>query len=211
MFPAIPFSFPGIDKDVDRLGDQLELLLESAGWSPAPAIAILNLACGRADETGILMARAAVAVKDRFYLGIDLRAPEIAEARRRWLPSARPGDDMDFRCGDASRTDRMSLLPEFDLIFIRHQNFWSDVPVWTRLFCNAISKLKADGLLVITSYFDREHELASACLHQLGMKRISELRHFASRALDDAPGKSVDRWLAAFRKAGQAEFQGRAQ
>ena len=201
MQPAIPFSYPGIDGDLRRLSSQLDLLLRSADWSPGTAVAILNLACGRADETGVLLAAAAPVATRRSYLGIDLRPVEIAEARHRWIPAAAPGDEIDFRCGDASRTDRMRLLPAADLVFIRHQNFWSDVGVWTRLFRHAIDQLKPDGLFLITSYFDREHELANACLVQLGLRKTVELAHPGSRPLEDAPGKSVDRRLAAFRKA----------
>ncbi|MCU0794387.1 MAG: class I SAM-dependent methyltransferase [Akkermansiaceae bacterium] len=201
MRPALPFSYPGIAGDIDRLASQLRLLLDAAEWSAPDSVAILNLACGRADETGVLLSTAAPLAGRRFYLGIDLRAPEIAEAKRRWMATVSTGDEINFRCGDASRTDRMASLPAFDLIFIRHQNFWSDVPVWTRLYRNAIERMKDHGTLIITSYFDREHELASACLGQLGLHRVSEIRHFASRELPDAPGKSVDRWLAAFRKA----------
>lgn len=198
MRPAIPFSYPGIDGDVDRLGKLIALGLRGADWRPPESPAVLNLACGRADETGVLLQNLAPFSTRLFYLGIDLRPPEIEEAKRRWLPTRLPGHDMEFRAGDASRTDRMTLLPPFDFIFIRHQNFWSDPEVWTRLYQNALSRLKPSGLLMITSYFDREHELATACLRQLRAERIIHLPHPDSRALKDAPGKSVDRHLSAF-------------
>jgi SAM-dependent methyltransferase len=199
MRPAIPFSFPGIGEDVARLGRLLALGLRTADWAAPPAPAVLNLACGRADETGVLLRALGPAAGPRFYLGIDLRGPEIAEARRRW--PAGPDRQLEFRTGDASRTERMRQLPPFDLVFVRHQNFWHDVPVWTRLYRNALAGLKPGGLLAITSYFDREHELATACLRQLGARRVADLPHPASRPLDDAPGKSVDRRLGLFRPA----------
>jgi hypothetical protein len=198
MRPAIPFSYPGIDGDIDRLGKLLALALRSADWQTPESPAILNLACGRADETGVLIQHLAPFAGRLFYLGIDLRPPEIQEARSRWLPSQLPGHDLEFRAGDASQTDRIRLLPSFDFIFIRHQNFWSDPEIWTRLYRNSLSKLKPSGMLMITSYFDREHELATACLQQLRAKRIVHLPHPSSRALTDAPGKSVDRHLSAF-------------
>lgn len=198
MRPAIPFSYPGIDGDIDRLGKLLALALRGADWQTPESPAILNLACGRADETGVLIQHLAPFTARLFYLGVDLRPPEIQEARSRWLPNQRPGHDLEFRAGDASRTDRMTQLPAFDFIFIRHQNFWSDPEIWTRLYRNALSKLKPTGILMITSYFDREHELATACLQQLRAERIIHLPHPSSRALKDAPGKSVDRHLSAF-------------
>lgn len=197
MRPVTPFSFPGIEQDVRRLSSLLALGLRTASWNPPARPAILNLACGRADETGVLLEQLNPNSGPVFYLGIDLRGPEIDEARRRW--PADPHRAIDFRTGDASRTDRMRQLPAFDLVFIRHQNFWHDVPVWSRLYRNALDALKPSGLLAITSYFDVEHELASACLRHFGAEATADLPHPASRPLPDAPGKSVDRRLALFR------------
>lgn len=198
MLPAKPFSYPGIDTDIERLSELLSISLRTVDWQAPASPAILNLACGRADESGILLKNLAPTAQRLFYLGIDIRAPEIAEARTRWIPNAPPGWDLDFRVGDASRTDRMKLLPPFDFIFIRHQNFWNDVPIWTELYANALAALKPGGLLAISSYFDREHQLASACLKQLGAHGLTTIRHPNSRPLPDAPGKSVDRHLAIF-------------
>lgn len=196
MLPAKPFRYPGTDADIQRLARLLEMGLQSAFWTPPAEPAILNLACGRADETGILLDALAAPAGRAFYLGIDLRPLEIDEARSRWLPGVPPGWEVDFRCGDASRTDRMKLLPSFDFIFVRHQNFWSDVSVWSRIYQNALTLLRPEGMLAITSYFDREHALACACLSQLGAEKAVDVPHFASRPLDDAPNKSVDRHLA---------------
>ena len=198
MQPAIPFTFPGIDADVRRLGALLALGLRAAAWEAPAKPAVLNLACGRADETGVLLAGLAPLAAELFYLGIDLRPPEIAEAKARWIPAAPPGWQLDFRAGDASRTDRMKQLPPFDFIFIRHQNYWHDPAVWEQLYRNALGGLKPGGLLAITSYFDREHDLATACLLQCGAHKRADLPHPHSRPLPDAPGKSVDRRLALF-------------
>ncbi len=147
MLPAKPFSYPGIHGDIERLSKLLAIGLQTATWHPPDSPAILNLACGRADESGILLRHLAPAAKRLFYLGIDLRAPEINEARARWIPTAPLGWDLDFRVGDAARTDRMKQLPSFDFIFIRHQNFWHDIPTWTDLYANALDVLKPTGLL----------------------------------------------------------------
>lgn len=200
MRPARPLRFPGTDEDLARLRHLLSLGLRTAGWSPPPRPAVLNLACGRADETGILVETLAPAGAPVSLLGIDLRRPEIEEARARWLPACRPEQELEFRSGDASRVDRMRLLPPCDFVFVRHQNFWHDPEVWTRLYRHALGALRGSGLLAITSYFDREHELATACLCQLGASRLTDLLHPVSRPLADAPGKSVDRRLALFRQ-----------
>jgi len=210
VIPALPFSYPGIDVDVRRLGSLLQLALRAAAWIPPPAPAILNLACGRADETGVLLTAATPLAKELFYLGIDLRPPEIAEAKARWIPVAPPGWELDFRAGDASRTDRMKQLPPFDLVFIRHQNYWHDPATWIVLFRNALGTLKPGGLLAISSYFDREHELAMACLSQIGAVKVADLRNPDARPLPDAPNKAVDRRLAVFQMAGRTQNSGGA-
>lgn len=196
MRPATPFSFPGIREDVAKLGRLLALGLRTVDWQSRGPLAILNLACGRADETGILLETLSPAASRLSYLGIDLRAPEIAEARARWIPAVSRGQEIEFHTLDASRADRR--LPSADFIFIRHQNFWDDGPAWTRLYRNALAALKPTGLLAITSYFDREHLLATTCLGQLGARKLTDLPHPLSRPLADAAGKSVDRHLALF-------------
>jgi hypothetical protein len=55
-------------------------------------------------------------------------------------------------------------------------------------------------MLVITSYFDHEHKLALDALKALGLEVVSNKRNRASRELKDAPGKSVDRWVAVLRQ-----------
>ncbi|WP_193212226.1 class I SAM-dependent methyltransferase [Luteolibacter marinus] len=200
MTPALPFSYPGIDGDVRRLGALLAVGLSSAGWRPPAVPAVLNLACGRADETGVLLAAVAPLARELFYLGIDLRPPEIAEGRARWTPLAPPGWQLEFRAGDASRTDRMKQLPAFDFVFVRHQNYWHDPATWLVMFRNALDALNPGGLLAITSYFDHEHELAMACLIECGARKLADIHHPHSRPLPDAPKKSVDRRMALFGK-----------
>ena len=194
MQPAIPFRHPGTDGDVSRLGQLVREAFHLIGFSPDNPAMVLNLACGRADETGALF-QALAPVRIGFYLGIDLLPGDIAEAKARWR-STDPAGPVDFKAGDASRTDRMKLLPPLDLVFIRHQNYWHDGPQWDRLLENALNALKPNGVLAFTSYFDREHALALASLKTCGAELRANIRHAASRPLDDAPRKSVDRHLA---------------
>lgn len=168
----------------------------AVGFLKTVRLVVLNLACGRADETGAI-AVALAPSKISHYLGIDLRADAIAEAARRW---ALPGGLIEFRCGDASAIGRMQLITAVDLIFIRHQNYWDDPVGWDRLLENGLEVLKPEGLLVCTSYFDREHELLVAALKTRGAQVLWNVRAPDSRELPDAPGKSVDRHLVVFRK-----------
>ncbi len=176
--------------------------LAAAGFSGNGELAVLNLACGRADETGALAA-ALIPGMVGFYLGIDLRPDAVAEAAKRW---ELPGGSIEFRCGDAAATDRMRLLPGFDLVFIRHQNYWNEPRVWDRLLENALAALKPGGLLACTSYFDIEHDLLLAALRTRGARVLVNVRNPDSRKLPDAEGKSVDRWLAVFGRGDGGAF-----
>jgi hypothetical protein len=195
MIQRLPFSHPATAGDVARLESLLCRALAGTGRRPAGDLSVLNLACGRADETGALAAALAPA-RIRSYLGIDLRPETIAEATRRWdLPDGR----ILFRCGDAASIVRVKQLPAPDFIFIRHQNYWDDPAAWDRLLTSALTALSPRGILACTSYFDHEHELVTAALKTRGAELLWNVRHSHSRPLPDFPGKSVDRHLALFR------------
>ncbi len=197
MNQRLPFQFPGTADDVARLSRRLRQAFAAAGFPRDTRLTVLNLACGRADETGAIAA-ALAPVEIAHYLGVDLRAGAIADAARRW---SLPGGLLEFRCGDASSC--VKWIVQADLIFIRHQNYWDDPVGWDRLLENALHILNPDGLLVCTSYFDHEHDLLLAALRTRGAEILWNVRDPESRALSDAPGKSVDRHLVVFRKPGR--------
>jgi SAM-dependent methyltransferase len=194
LIQRIPFQESTTAGDVARLQVLLRDALTTLKFHRIGQITVLNLACGRADETGALAAALAPA-EISHYLGIDLRATAIEEASKRWKLA---GGSTEFRTGDASSIHRMKQLPAFDFIFIRHQNYWHHPAVWDRLLGNALAALAPGGLLACTSYFDREHELLKASLKTRGAEILWDVPHPASRPLHDAPGKSVDRRLAIF-------------
>ncbi len=196
MIRRLPFSHEGTEADLTRLGVLLRGALGLSETNLTGKLAVLNLACGRADETGVLAASLAPA-EIGFYLGIDLRADAIMEAAARW---ALPGGEIVFREGNAATLGRMESLPEFDVVIIRHQNYWHEPMVWEGILDEAMAGLKEGGLLLCTSYFDLEHELFLASMRTKGARVLANVRHAFSRDLPDADGKSVDRWIAVFGK-----------
>ncbi len=180
---------------------------------------ILDLACGACDEAETLVdyfaslkAKAAAdsgspsedAGKHIQLTGIDVRAREIADAARRFRSTRKEGEDLraefEFLNGDATKIDDHRELGEnFDVVFMRHQNFWNGRRTWAEIFDKALHKLDDDGRLIITSYFDREHRLALEAIQQLGGELIVSEQNDDSRHLVTA-GKSVDRHVAVFRK-----------
>ena len=89
-------------------------------------------------------------------------------------------------------------MPELRKIWA--ENGFKTTGTWEEIFDQALNKVDSEGRLVITSYFDKEHQLALDAIQKLGGELIVTERNEESRALKDAPGKSVDRHVAVFRK-----------
>lgn len=191
---ALPRS---IAEDMSRLRGLLKEGLEPH-LKPAGDMRILNLACGRCDEAETLVSvgQDLAGGGSVEMVGADIRIREIRQAREQHshLPAK-------FLIEDATKIDQHKELgDDFNMVFLRHQNFWHGQELWKKIFDQGIAKLRPDGMLVITSYFDVEHKLALKALETLGMEVVSNKRNKASRSLSDAPGKSVDRWVAVLRR-----------
>lgn len=191
-----------LDRELERLlaGDaRFQEIVRAAG-----DLRVLDLACGACDEAEVLSGvlgnfRAQAGSPGGIhFMGMDIRAREIGWARDRFRGGE--GVRYEFLEGDARRLDGHTQLPEsFDLVFMRHQNLWNGRRVWEEIYHKALEKLAPGGRLVITSYFDREHEQALAAIQAQGGRLIETRRNPVSRSLP-TPGKSVDRHLAILEK-----------
>lgn len=171
---------------------------------------ILDIACGECREASTLVETVRevqgggqlLTVESDLtpvrFIGTDLRLREVAMAAETFRGDART--QVDFLVEDASQLHRhQEIGTGFDLAFLRHQNFWNDRKVWTRIFAQGLAKLSPEGHLVITSYFDEEHRLALAALKELGAELVVTERNPDSIELE-TPGKTVDRHVAVFRR-----------
>lgn len=194
------FSHDGTQHDVEALGLFLRDALASANVSlrPSSSVKILNLACGRSDETKVLFDILAPCAEARELLGVDIRQREIAEASQRW--NTLEHGDASFIVHDGTQIGTLDAAKEgFDFAFMRHQNFWNGDTTWMKIYDQALHALKPEGLLIITSYFDREHLLAVEALQSLGALLLLSWRNPRSRMIDARIKKSADRHLAIFR------------
>jgi SAM-dependent methyltransferase len=187
---------PDIAEDMLRLESLLRR--EVAPHLKAKAEArILDLACGRCDEAETLIS----VVKDEMQadkvqlVGADIRIREVRQARERTANL-----DTEFLIEDATKLGAHKQMKDFDMVFLRHQNYWNGAEVWKKIFDTGLAKLNDDGLLVITSYFDKEHQLALDALQKLGAEVVLSKRNKVSRKVSDGKDKSVDRWLAVLKK-----------
>ncbi len=159
-------------------------------------VRILNLACGRCDEAETLVQFAKDQAPGEVRLiGADIRIREVLQARERHanLPA-------EFLLEDATKLGAHKQVGEdFDLVLLRHQNFWHGPELWKKIFEQGLDKTGEDGLLVITSYFDKEHRLALDALKGLGAELVVSRRNSLARQLQ-TPGKSVDKHIAVLRR-----------
>lgn len=178
----------------------LESLLRSAVAPHLPSsvsdLRILNLACGRCDEAETLVnfarSEAPGAVE---LIGADIRIREILQARERHakLPA-------EFLLEDATKLGaHKELGGKFDLVLLRHQNYWHGPDLWKRIFERGLERAGEDGLVVITSYFDKEHLLALEAMRDLGAEVAVTKHNLAARRLR-TPGKAVDKHIAVLRR-----------
>ena len=194
-----PFS-DLLQQDLEKLEGNLRKLLDPH-VAQKDHLNLLNIACGRGDETGVLSKILSEKSKSAHIQGLDIRAAQIDQANSRWKSSLeKTRTTTDFITHRGDQLDELSEIDEPDIAFLRHQNFWNDRPVWTKIFDQALDKLSEDGHLVITSYFDKEHALATEALRSLGAIEVGSIVNPNSRLLSDAPGKSVDKHLAIFKK-----------
>lgn len=195
---------PDIAEDMVRLESLLRRHVAPHLKSKAEA-RILDLACGRCDEaeTLIKVVQDETHADDVKLVGADIRIREIRQARERTA-----GLGAEFLIEDATKLDQHKEMKDFDLVFLRHQNYWHGPEIWKQIFDTGAAKLTDDGLLVITSFFDKEHELALEALKKLGMEVVVSKRNAVSRAVPDGKDKSVDRWMAVLRKPGSGVSPG---
>jgi hypothetical protein len=190
-----------LGEDLRRLRLVLSGVADDAGWrvpGGAGPARILDLACGRCDEATALvewlgqrLAAEGQAAREVGLVGIDIRAREIAEAQR-----IHRGPRFEFLVGDAAvASGHRELGQGFPLVFIRHQNYWHGRAVWSAIFLCGLELLAEGGVMVLTSYFDREHLLALEAVRGLGGEVLASRRNPLSRELA-TPGKSVDRHVA---------------
>ncbi|MAT46375.1 MAG: hypothetical protein CMO35_02975 [Verrucomicrobiaceae bacterium] len=201
--PNTPFLSADLPEDMDVLKKALAATLSTVPglFQRGSEQRILNLACGRADETGVLADVFGGGAGRLEIVGADIRSAEIEEASLRWKTAKDSDIQTRFHVEDGKRfLSSMSSGDRFNLTFMRHQNFWNDPALWTRMFEGGLRQLDEDGLFVITSYFDVEHDLACRKLTALGATKVADYRNVHSRELSDAPGKSIDRHIAIFRR-----------
>ncbi|MEM7395147.1 MAG: hypothetical protein AAF492_22675 [Verrucomicrobiota bacterium] len=200
--------------DLKNLQAALDRLVGLVGGLTLPdkEVRVLDLACGVCEEAFTISSwlsnlDAPLEPRRVEFRGYDIRDQDLVKARNRceaavkwfeqqkWSP---PWLDFDFRKIDASKPLPEGLLatPQ-DVVFVRHQNTWHGAAIWTRIFENAFNAMTENGYLIITSYFDKEHQQAMELIRGLGGRILATLENPRSRPMR-TKDKSVDRHVAIF-------------
>ena len=199
-----------LDEDLKRLEQQLRgLCQDQLRVSESERLKVLDLACGECFEAEMLqrVLRETAAPSNPAegsdlqvdFVGMDIREAEIARAAERCGKLEDPVN-FKFLSGDGKKLLQDSALPEaFDVVFVRHQNYYLGGKDWHDLFQRSLERLAPNGKLIITSYFDHEHELAKEAIQNVGGQLIEDVANREARALQTV-GKSVDKRLALFRR-----------
>jgi len=198
-----------LSEDLKRLKARLESLCSGKlATKDMGRLRLLDLACGECFEAEMLarFMREIIDPGDKSsgkeleidFVGMDIRETEIARARERCRGDQKT--DFQFLAKDGKQLSTAPELDgEFDVVFIRHQNYYLGGKEWHELFEKSLEKLSPDGRLIITSYFDHEHELAKKAIKQVGGSLIEDVVNQEARALS-ASGKYVDKRLTLFRR-----------
>ncbi len=195
--------------DMKRLEKQLRRLCQDRLRSAdAKRLRVLDLACGECFEAEMLQRVLRQLAEENHgreqsldveFVGADIREREISRAAER-CGAGRQGVDYRFLVKDGQKLSQDADLEEdFDVVFVRHQNYYLGGKEWHELFEQSLDKLAPEGKLVITSYFDHEHELAKGAIEKVGGDLIEDIANREARALA-TKGKHVDKRLAMFRR-----------
>jgi SAM-dependent methyltransferase len=163
-----------IDQEIERFDHILGTALEESEYKrPLTGIlSVLDVACGYCYE--------APALANRFghmnLTGIDINADMIEVARERI--KGMPGNH-EFIIGDAGRlTAHRDMPAKVDVAVIRRQNIFNIPRAWENIFNQTMQRLTTDGLAIVTSLTDIEHDMMTDAFSSLGYdadERVSTL------------------------------------
>jgi hypothetical protein len=112
-------------------------------------------------------------------IGIDISEKEIKEAIKAntvkgssTSPSKVP-DYLLLKQADATELDQYDFIPEkVDVITIRHQQISASEETWTKIFQQALNKVKDDGVVVLTSCTESEHSRMLKAMQSIGAEIV---------------------------------------
>ena len=205
-----------VGRNRERFWNMLVSTVERAGYKPPPQerqTTILNLGCGKCEEGKVLSAffggeNFGFSSENVKLIGVDINQKAIERATRNHLMPDFSEEIMkyvlpsnyEFIVGDATSLDQYQQIPkEVDVVVIRHQRISESEQTWTKIFQQAIQRVSRDGIIIITSFSDIEHEMLIKALQKLDCEIVINESNPHAKPLPDEE-ISLDRNVAIIRK-----------
>lgn len=198
-----------------RFWNMLVSTVERSGYKPPQGrqTIILNLCCGMCEEGKVLSAffggeEFGCISENVKLIGIDIKQEAIKRAIRNCSILDFSGEkieyvlpaNFEFIVGDATNLDQFPQIPkEVDVVVIRHQQISHNEAVWTNIFKQALERVSKDGIVIITSLLDFEHEMLIKALQKLDCEIVINKKNPWAAQLGDEKIFS-DRKIAIIRK-----------
>jgi len=198
-----------------RFWNMLVATVARSGYKPPQGrqTIILNLGCGRCEEGIVLSAffggedfgNSSENVK---LIGVDINQKAIEEAISLYSVFDFSGEitkhvlppNYEFIVSDATNLDQYQQIPKkVDVVVIRHQQIANDEQTWVKIFQQAIQRVSKDGIIIITSLFDIEHQMLIEALRKLDCEIVIDESNPYAKPLGH-PEISLDRRVAIIRK-----------
>jgi|GEM_PF-3248493 SAM-dependent methyltransferase len=201
--------------DAKRFWNMLVTTVARSGYKPPQGrqTIILNLGCGRCEEGIVLSAffggeNFGSSSENVKLIGVDIKQKNIESAIRLYsLPDFSEKvtkhvlqPNYEFIVGDATNLNRYQQIPEeVDVVVIRHQQISDNEQTWVKIFQQAIQRVSKDGIIIITSFSDTEHEMLIEALRKLDCEIVIDESNPYAKPLGH-PEISLDRRVAIIRK-----------
>lgn len=163
--------------------DMLVTTVAKAGYEPPQdkQTQVLDLACGRCGEGIVLSAffggNDFGSPSDRVKVtGVDVSQKDIDRAIKdnekpnfsKSITTYYLPPNFEFIVGDATDLSKYPQVPQkADVVVIRHQQISDNEQLWTKIFRQALERVTSEGIVLITSFSDVEHEMALQALQKL--------------------------------------------
>jgi len=149
-------------------------------------IQILDIACGECKEAKLLIKffgneYAKSDDGNASLIGVDIDQKRINRA----IELNSDNQNAVFLCKDATKLDEYpEISVQADIIMIRSQQISASKRIWTEIFSQAIKKLTDNGIMIVTSVSDGEHQMLKDAIKNLPFQILLDETNPHSRISD---------------------------
>lgn len=177
--------------DDQRLWSLLSDIKKRANFTSPKStpVQILDIACGVCREAELLIkffgnGSPESDGQDVNLIGVDIDQSKI-DAAIKFNSSNNFKNQTSFICRDATKLDEYPEIPDqVDLIMIRAQQISNSRQIWTEIFGQAIKKLTTNGIMIVTSYSNEEHQMLKDATKDLPFQIVIDETNPHSRISD---------------------------